>query len=75
MTNRVTYLSQLHQLLNQHFSLTEIRTLCLNLNVDYESVAGEEKPSRIRELLLGLGRNGRLPDLIALTKKLRPRVE
>ncbi|MCB8980699.1 MAG: hypothetical protein H6657_25085 [Ardenticatenaceae bacterium] len=74
MTDSATYLSQLHQLLNQHFNLAEIRILCLDLNIDYESVAGEEKPSRIRELLLGLGRNGRLPDLITLAQQLRPNV-
>lgn len=75
MTDNATYLSQLHHLLNQHFNLAEIRTLCLDLNVDYESVAGEEKPSRIRELLLGLGRNGRLPELVTLIQRQRPLVE
>ncbi len=43
--------------------------------MDYESVAGEEKPSRIRELLLGLGRNGRLPELITLLQQERPNVD
>lgn len=75
MTDSATYLSQLHQLLNQHFDLAEVRTLCLDLNIDYESVAGQEKSSRIRELLLALGRNGRLPELISLAKKLRPLVD
>ncbi|VAW31781.1 High-affnity carbon uptake protein Hat/HatR, partial [hydrothermal vent metagenome] len=69
-----TYLTTLHKQLNTAFNLAEIRTLCLNLNIDYESVAGEEKPSRIRELLLGLGRNGRLPELITLISQERPRL-
>lgn len=69
------YLTELHQLLNQYFSLAEIRTLCFQLNVDYESVSGEEKPSRIRELLLALGRNGRLPKLITLLQKERPNID
>lgn len=58
-TSSANYLTQLHKLLNNHFNLAEIRGICFRLNVDYESVAGDEKPSRIRELLLGLGRNGR----------------
>lgn len=70
-----TYLTQLHELLNEHFGLADIRDICFRLNVDYESVAGEEKPSRIRELLLALGRNGRLPNLITLAQKLRPKVD
>ena len=69
-----TYLSELYWLVNQHFNLAELRTLCLDLNVDYESLAGEEKLSRIRELLLGLGRNGRLPDFITLLQQVRPNV-
>lgn len=74
-TNSASYLTELHQLINQHFNLVEIQMLCLDLHVDYESVAGEEKPSRIRELLLGLGRNGRLPELITLAQRQRPLVE
>ncbi|MCP4420813.1 MAG: hypothetical protein GY805_29740, partial [Chloroflexi bacterium] len=74
-TKSNAYLSNLHQLLNQHFNLAEIRTLCLDLNIDYESVAGEEKPSRIRELLLGLARNGRLPQLLKLVEEKKPRVQ
>ena len=74
-TSSAAYLTELHQLLNQHFNLAEIEDLCLRLHIDYESVPGDEKPSRIRALLLGLGRHGRLPDLIALAQKLRPRVD
>ncbi len=73
-TSNAAYLTELYQLLNHHFNLEEIRTLCFNLNVDYESVPGEEKPSRIRELLLALGRNGRLSELVTLVQQKRPNV-
>lgn len=73
-TSSATYLTELHQLLNQHFNLAEIEDLCFRLHIDYESVPGDEKPSRIRSLLLGLGRNGRLPELVGLLQQLRPRV-
>ncbi len=66
------YLTELHTLLNQYFNLAEIRTLCFQLNLDYESFAGEEKPSQIRELLLGLARNGRLSELITKVQQERP---
>lgn len=72
--HNLTYLAQLHQLINDHFNLAEIQDLCLRLNVDYESIAGEEKPSRIRALLLGLGRNGQLPGLITIAQQLRPHI-
>ena len=74
-TNSPAYLTNLRQLLNQHFNLAEFRDLCLDLDVDYESLAGEEKPSRIRELLLALGRHGRLPHLIAHLQQERPRID
>ncbi len=71
-TESASYLAELHQLLNQSFNLEEINTLCLQLNVDHESIAGWEKPARIRELLLALGRNGRLPALVSLAQAERP---
>jgi hypothetical protein len=38
LNTSVTYLTVLHQRLDRHFDLGEVRTLCLNLNVDYEDV-------------------------------------
>lgn len=73
--NYIPYLTVLHELLNQHYSMAETRTLCLHLNIDYEALAGEEKPSRIRELLLLLKREGRIPDLIARIQHERPFVD
>ena len=74
-TGSASYLTELHRLLNQHFNLAEIQDLCFQLNVDYESVPGDEKPSRIRALLLALGRNGRLSELITLVQRERPNVD
>jgi hypothetical protein len=70
-TNSTAYLTNLHRLLDQHFSLEEIRTLCFDLGVDYDSVRGEGKSARIRELILALGRNGRLPELVASVQEQR----
>ena len=75
MTDSANYLATLHQSLEQHFNLAEIRMLCLKLNIDYESLAGEEKQSKILELLLFLARRNRLSQLIILLEKERPNVE
>jgi hypothetical protein len=69
-----TYLTTLHRLLDQYFSLEEIRTLCFDLGVDYDNVRGEGKSARIRELILSLGRHGRLPELIGLVQEQRRHV-
>jgi len=69
------YLAQLHAHLDRAFDLEELRTLCFELNVDYDSLRGEGKSARIRELLLALGRNGRLPQLITQAQTERPHLD
>jgi hypothetical protein len=73
-TNSETYLTNLHRLLDRYFSLEEIRTLCFDLGVDYDSMRNEGKPAHIRELILALGRDGRLPELLALAQHQRRHV-
>jgi hypothetical protein len=72
--NSAAYLTSLHRLLDQTFSLEEIRTLCFDLGMDYDSVRGEGKSARIRELILALARNGRLPELLAFVQEQRRHV-
>lgn len=69
-----TFLSKLHDDVNRYFSLEEIRTLCFDLGADYDSIPGEGKPAKTRELILGMVRQGRLPGLLALLTKERPHV-
>ncbi len=68
------FLSTLHQVLDRYFSLEEIRTICFDLRVEYDSLGGEGKSARIRELILHLARNERLPELIAYAARERPKV-
>jgi len=70
-----TYLTQLRQLLDRYFILDEFKTLCFDLSVDYDNVPGETKTAKIRELLLVLGRHGRLPHLITILQQERPDVD
>ncbi|MBK8988594.1 MAG: AAA family ATPase [Chloroflexi bacterium] len=44
-------LTQLRHLLNDHFNHDELRTLCFDLNLDYEALPGESKGGKVRELL------------------------
>ena len=74
-TDSAVYLIEFHQQLNEHFNLEEIRTLCFKLHIDYETISGDEKSSRIRELLLAMGRYGRLSDLIKVVREERPNVD
>jgi hypothetical protein len=74
-SSSVTYLTTLHKLLDQYFNLEEIRTLCFDLGVDFDSVRGEGKSPRIRELVIALGRFGRLPELLALVQQQRSHIQ
>lgn len=74
LTNKETYLSNLYNLIEQCFDQEEIRTLCFELLVDFDSLRGEGKPAKVRELILALSRQARLPDLIALAREKRPNI-
>ena len=73
-TNSIKYLAHIHELLDRHFDLEEFRTLCFELGVDADSLGGEGKSARMRELVRVLVRNGRLPHLITLAQRKRSHV-
>lgn len=60
-------------LLNDAFSLSELRALCFNLAVDFENLAGERKEDKARELLQLVQREGRLDELVEIGRQERPR--
>jgi hypothetical protein len=65
-------LSNLRQVLNERFNESELRDLCFDLGVDYESLSGEGKADRARELIGYLQRRKRIPELIVKGEKQRP---
>ena len=73
--NSNEYLSTLHNLIDQSFSLEEVHDLCFTLGVDYDSISGNGKGAKIRELILWLARRGRLPDLLVAVRGERPNID
>jgi hypothetical protein len=67
-------LPKLRGILSRHFNLEELRTICFDLNVDFDSLAGEEKVGKARELIAYLERQGGTPKLLDRVKELRPDV-
>lgn len=63
---------KLHQLLVEHFSQGELKTLCFYLNVDYETLDGDGKADKARELILYLERHKRIVALEDEIAKQRP---
>ncbi|MGD2179340.1 MAG: hypothetical protein PVG71_16140, partial [Anaerolineae bacterium] len=65
---------QLRQILTDHFNEGELHTLCFDLGVDYDDLPGEGKANKARELVSYLERRKRIPELVELVKKRRPRI-
>ena len=66
------FLTSLRRGLVESFSLSELRTLCSDLGVDYDELGSAGKEAQARELILYLERRGRLPELVARCQQLRP---
>lgn len=65
---------ELRQKIEQAFSLDELRTMCFDIGFDYESINSENKGALVRELLLALHRQGKLPELLNECKQHRPNI-
>jgi hypothetical protein len=63
---------KLRDILVGHFDENELRDLCFELKVDYESLPGTGKSARARELVAFMERRGRLPELEEACYRLRP---
>lgn len=58
--------------LAQHFNIDELNDLAFQLNIQTGDLGGESFNARARALIGNVQRNGRLADLVALCRQLRP---
>jgi hypothetical protein len=65
--------AELRQKLIDYFNREELRTICFDLNIQYDNFP-ETLDGMTRELVAYCERNGRIPDLIKICKRLRPKV-
>ncbi len=68
-------LSRLFQILTERFNQDELRTLCFELPVDYDSLTGEGLAGKARELVALLKRHERIRDLIRIGHRMRPDID
>ena len=57
--------SELLENLTGHFSLEELRTLAVEVGMDWDELEGTAKTPKARELIAYLQRQGRLEELVA----------
>jgi hypothetical protein len=68
-------LSGLRLILSDRFAEGELRDLCFDLAVDYDSLFGTSKSDKARELVAHLDRRGKIPSLLAIGQRLRPDID
>ena len=61
--------------INTHYSLSQIKQLCFELDVEFEDLDGIGKLDKTRELVLEMKRQVRLPELVNKVSTDRPNVE
>ena len=64
--------TDLHHFVEQRFNDEELRTLCFDVDVDYDSLRGEGKAAKARELVALAERTGRLAEVEAAVRRMRP---
>jgi Effector-associated domain 7/GRAM domain len=65
---------ELRKKIATHFSDDEIKTLCFDLGIEYENLAGDGREAKARELVIHCERTGRIPRLVDKCQELRPNV-
>lgn len=69
------YLIHLREMLNQYFNKGELKTLCFDLELDYDDLAGERRSEKAQELVAHVDRHGLLDQFINRCQALRPHVD
>ena len=72
MSTRHENRQKLRQFILDHFSLENLKTICQDLGINYDILAGEGLEGKARELINYLQDRGRLPDLVTTLKQYRP---
>lgn len=65
----------LRQRLTDYFNTGELQNLCFDLGIDYESLPGQGKPDKARELVAYVRRYGQTGALLDACRRLRPNVD
>ncbi|MCB8983384.1 MAG: response regulator [Ardenticatenaceae bacterium] len=63
---------KLRRFLYLHFNYSELRDLCFDFQVDFDTLAGDNKRDKVRELVAYFERRGRVRHLLINSRRRRP---
>lgn len=66
---------KLRQNLMAYFNEAELKNLCFDLQVDYETLSGDGKIDKVRELINYCERHHRTTELLHICRLIRPNLE
>lgn len=69
-----SFLSSLQDLITTHFDRSELADVCLRLGVNFDNLPTASLKAQVRELILALARQERLPELLDVLRIERPLV-
>ncbi len=75
MAQPLSSYNQLRRLIFDLFDEEELRSLCFDLDVNYDGLPGKGTEAKSRELILFMRRRQRLVDLLAACRQARPEVD
>ena len=67
--------SDLRQNMIERFSMYEVKEICFDLGIDFDSLPGSGKDAKVLELVDLCRRQGKIPDLVEMLSQLRPDIE
>jgi hypothetical protein len=70
-----TRLVRLRRTLTDRLTTSDVRTLCFDMELDYDMLGGENKGDKVRELVLYAEMRGLVPKLTEAILQLRPDIE
>ncbi|KAA3654905.1 MAG: hypothetical protein DWQ04_33950 [Chloroflexi bacterium] len=68
------HLTDLCNFIIEYYSLNELHTLCFEIGIEFENLGGRTRKAKARELVLYMGREGRLDDLLEALQVTRPHI-
>lgn len=74
MTKKSVEIKDLAKKISKYYNIDELKSLTFVLDIDWDELAGENKSSKVQQLILYIGKENRLQDLLNQLRKERPTI-